>query len=498
MAIANSTADKVYLDLTALQKSNDQIFLILMGMLIFFMQCGFAFLEAGAVRSKNTTNILIKNVLDGFLGALAYWLFGYSFAFANESNAFIGHWNFAMSYLPLNLFSKWFFQFVFAATAATIVSGAMAERTEFMAYLFYSCLLTGFIYPVVTHWGWDGNGWLSKGLNYDDGGVTVNVPYQDFAGSGIVHVVGGTCALVGAAILGPRIGRFVNGKPVTIPGHTVPMTALGGFILFMGFLAFNGGSQAQMSQAGDAEAVALSVVNTIIAGAGGAVTALFIKRIVPGAGKNWSLLTTINGGLTGMVSICAGCNAVYPYCALVIGILGGMTYVLWSAAILKMKIDDPLDSCPVHMGGGVWGVLAVPLFNYKTGILYRWNKYSFYAWAWNIVGLLAIMAWSAGCAALMFGFCHLIGKLRVPEDIERKGLDIPKHGEPAYPVVSYGDGWNMEEYQLGPGGFVDKSRHVNGNSSEQGPVEAIAIGKLDGDKRTNGDSSPPGRVNTGF
>ncbi|EDO49141.1 predicted protein [Nematostella vectensis] len=379
------------------------------------MQCGFAFLEAGSVRSKNTTNVLIKNALDVFIGAVAYWLFGYAFAFGSESNSFIGYSNFALAYVPTDKFSRWFFRFVCAATAATIVSGAMAERTEFKTYLIYSLFLTGFIYPVVSHWGWHERGWLKKGI------TTIRFSFQDFAGSGIVHVVGGTCALVGAAILGPRIGRFVKGKPVTIPGHTVPMTALGGFILFMGFLAFNGGSQGSISNPGDAEIAAVAVVNTFISGSAGALTALFIKRIIPGAGKNWSLLTTINGALTGMVAICAGCDAVYPYGAFVIGIFAGVTYILWSAIILKMKIDDPLDSCPVHMGGGAWGLIAAPLFNNKTGVLYQWNKLSFYIWGWNILGLVVIMAWSAGCAIIMFGSCRLVGQLRVPEDIEIKG-----------------------------------------------------------------------------
>ncbi|EDO33264.1 predicted protein [Nematostella vectensis] len=466
-------------DLESYKANGDQKFLIIMGCLVFFMQCGFAFLEAGSVRAKNTTNILIKNVLDVFIGALGYWLFGYAFAFGAKSNSFIGQWNFALSYLPTSEYSTWFFQFVFAATAATIVSGAMAERTEFNTYLIYSIFLTGFIYPVVSHWGWHDNGWLKKGVYYTDGNITQHVYYQDFAGSGIVHVLGGTCALVGAAIVGPRIGRFVNGDPVTIPGHTVPMTALGGFILFMGFLAFNGGSQGSISNPGDAETVAAAVVNTFISGAAGALTALFIKRIIPGAGRNWSLLTTINGGLTGMVAICAGCDVVYPYGAFVIGILAGVTYILWSGALLKMKIDDPLDSAPVHMGGGTWGLLAAPLFNPKTGVLYHWSTLSFRLWGWNLLGLIAIIAWSSCCAGIMFGFCQLIGQLRVSEDIEIKGLDVPKHGEPAYPVVSYGDGWDTEE-ALGPEGFLaNYGRGKNKKSASYEPVETVAMVKLD-------------------
>lgn len=419
----------------------DQFFLVIMGCLIFFMQAGFAFLEAGSVRSKNTTNILIKNVLDVFIGAVAYWLFGYSFAFGRESNSFIGHDYFALANLPAEKYSHWFFHFVFAATAATIVSGAMAERTEFKAYLVYSWFLTGFLYPVVTHWAWDENGWLYKGAEYNNGNETLSVTYQDFAGSGVVHALGGTVALVGAAIVGPRIGRFEGGAPVLLAGHTVPKAALGGFILFFGFLAFNGGSQAAIANEGDADAVALSIVNTIIGGAAGALTAMVVKRL-GFADKYWSLLFTINGGLTGMVAMCAGCNAVYPYAALIIGVIAGLAYVAWSTAMLRLKVDDPLDAVAVHLGGGLWGVLSVPIFNKESGIFVKGNELAFRAFGWNLLGVLVIMAWSAAWAIILFFALHLFKQLRVSEEIELKGLDIPKHGEPAYPLSSYGHGWS--------------------------------------------------------
>ncbi|CAH3160543.1 unnamed protein product [Pocillopora meandrina] len=424
-----------------LQGNLDQFFLIIMGCLIFFMQTGFAFLEAGSVRSKNTTNILIKNFLDVFIGAVAYWLFGYAFAFGAESNGFIGHKFFALADLPADKYSHWFFHFVFAATAATIVSGAMAERTEFKAYLLYSVFLTGFVYPIVTHWAWDENGWLYKGVEYTKDNVTMTVAYQDFAGSGVVHVLGGTVALVGAAIVGPRLGRFVNGVPVLLAGHTVPKAALGGFILFFGFLAFNGGSQAAIASAGDADAVALSIVNTVLGGASGALTAMIIKRL-GFADKYWSLLFTINGGLTGMVALCAGCNAVHPYAAFVIGIIAGMAYVGWSTLMIRLKIDDPLDAVAVHLGGGFWGVLSVPIFNKDSGIFYDGSGHSFRLFGWNLLGVLVIMAWSAALSLILFVALRVTKQLRVSAEIEEKGLDIPKHGEPAYPLASYGDGWS--------------------------------------------------------
>lgn len=444
--------------LEALSSNLDQFFLIIMGCLIFFMQTGFAFLEAGSVRSKNTTNILIKNVLDVFLGAIAYWLFGYAFAFGDDSNGFIGKTYFALADLPSEKFSHWFFHFVFAATAATIVSGAMAERTEFKAYLLYSVFLTGFVYPIVTHWAWSDEGWLLEGVSYTSGNVTEAITYQDFAGSGVVHAVGGTVALVGAAIVGPRIDRFVNGEPQLLSGHTVPKAALGGFILFFGFLAFNGGSQAAIASPDDANVVALAIVNTILGGATGALTAMIIKRLGY-ADKYWSLLFTINGGLTGMVALCAGCNAVHPYAAVIIGLIAGIAYVAWSTVVLKLKIDDPLDAVAVHLGGGIWGVLSVPIFNKDNGILYEGSLISFRGFGWNLLGVLVIMIWSAALSFVLFIILHLTKQLRVPKDIELKGLDIPKHGEPAYPLDSYGDGWGSEPTSAEPKQipFVHKS-----------------------------------------
>ncbi|KAK3697510.1 hypothetical protein QZH41_011277, partial [Actinostola sp. cb2023] len=411
------------------------------------LQVGFAFLEAGSVRSKNTTNILIKNVLDVFIGGIAFWLFGYAFAYGSEGNSFIGYSYFALSYIPDTVYAHWFFQFVFAATASTIVSGAMAERTEFRSYMVYSVFLTGFIYPVVAHWAWDPKGWLAVGTTFTDNNVTYTVTYMDFAGSSVVHMLGGGCALVGAILVGARIGRFDQfGNPVVIQGHTVPMSALGGFILFFGFFAFNGGSQGSIASEGDAEIVALAIVNTIISGGGGALTAMIIKRM-GFAEKKWSLLITINGGLTGMVSICAGASVFKPYCALVVGVVAGAGYILWSWAVLKIKVDDPLDAVAVHFGGGIWGILAAPLLAYDRGVLYKWDRLAFTQLGWNMAGMVSIALWSTGCAFIMFGIMRLAKQLRVDEDIEIKGslhtrLDIPKHGEPAYPQASYGHGWN--------------------------------------------------------
>ncbi|XP_071509117.1 putative ammonium transporter 1 [Diadema antillarum] len=448
--------------LGALKTNADHFFLLVMSCIIFLMQAGFAFLEAGSVRAKNTTNILLKNVLDVCIGAVAYWAVGYAFAFGGQANAFIGYRYFFFENFPSELYSHFFFHFVFAATAATIVSGAMAERTEFGAYLIYSSAITGIIYPIVTHWAWSSEGWLANGPK--------ELAYLDFAGSGVVHCVGGTAALVGAAILGPRIGRYdENGKPQSIQGHTIPMTALGGFILFFGFFAFNGGSQASISAEGDGKVVALAIVNTIISAAFGALVAMVVRRIVY-KGSYWSLLTTINGGLTGMVAICAGCNVVHPWGAAIIGAVSGLTFIGWSCLMEKIRVDDPLDAVAVHLGGGLWGILATPLLAMETGIVFTFSRAAWEAFGWNLLGGMVIIVWAAVTSLILFGTMHAAGILRVPPEIEVKGLDIPKHGEAAYPYASYGSGW--EERGTSNGFHAGNHDYVNAAFNGQDVTKA--------------------------
>merc|ERR1719516_521324 len=293
-------------EIEILKGESDEFFLIVIAIIIFFMQCGFAFLEAGSVRSKNTVNILIKNMLDAFIGGVSYWAIGWGLAYGEGGNLFCGGSQFFNYQLPYDLYPKWFFQFVFAATAATIVSGAIAERCQFFAYFAYSIILTGWVYPPVSHWAWDGAGWLAQ-TGY----------YKDFAGSGVVHLLGATCALIGCYFIGPRRGKFDNrGKPVNMPGHSVPLAGLGGFILIFGFLAFNGGSQAQISQEGDGGVVALSIVNTILGASTGGLAVLFINKFL--LKQPWSFLMCLNGALAGMVSLCGGCNHYEPWAALIV------------------------------------------------------------------------------------------------------------------------------------------------------------------------------------
>eukprot|EP00122_Pirum_gemmata_P000017 Pgem_evm1s7 len=413
---------------TAYSSNLDQLFLLIMGFFVFMMQLGFAFLEAGSVRSKNTTNILLKNFMDPVTSAIVYWAFGFAFAYGTSGNAFIGHSEFFLANVSRDQYSLWFFQFAFAATCATIVSGAVAERCSFWAYIAYSAVLSGFVYPVGTHWAWSAEGFLAA---YGPG-------FKDYAGSGVVHVVGGTSALIGAIALGPRIGRFVEGKDTTIAGHSTAFTALGGFILWVGFYAFNGGSQLAITNSSDANAVSLVVANTTLSGVAGGLVAFIIKFFI--GGHYLSLLTMINGLLAGMVAICASCNAVEPWAAFVIGVIAGVVYTAWSFGIAKLKIDDPLDAVAVHLGCGMWGVLAGPLFANPNlayeGVFYTGSSEAFKSFGWNLLGVLVYIAWTSAIMIPLFYGLKFIGLLRIDESMEVEGMDTRKHNEPAYPEYS--------------------------------------------------------------
>jgi Amt family ammonium transporter len=356
------------------------------------MQCGFAFLEAGSVRSKNTVNILIKNLLDCLIGGVAYWAIGWAVAYGDTGNYFIGTSNFFSYNLDHSKYPSWFFPFVFAATAATIVSGSIAERCHFTAYFAYSITITAWVYPPVTHWAWDSSGWLAQ------------LAYKDYAGSGVVHVLGGVCALTACALIGPRRGRFTKqGIVIDMPGHSVPLAGLGGFLLLFGFLAFNGGSQLAISNEGDAEAVGLVIVNTIIGGCGGGLMALFNSRCFSSEHK-WSYLTTLNGALAGMVAQCAGCNLFEPWTALIVGLLAGVVFILVHNLMLKLRLDDPLDAVAVHAGGGSLGVICVPFFMQGTGIFWVGHITApWYTLGINLAGLVSIALWAFFWSGLLFG-----------------------------------------------------------------------------------------------
>jgi len=427
----------------------DVFFLEINALIIFFMQAGFAFLEAGSVRSKNTTTILLKNCMDAFGGALVFWAFGYAFAFGGDSpNEFIGDGQFFLTNTNAREYAFVFFQYTFAATSVTIVSGAMAERTTFVAYFLYSIAITGFIYPVVAHWGFSGEGWLTKQLHY-----------VDFAGSGVVHVCGGTAALVGTVLLGPRIGRYdpETGKPQGIPGHSTVLTTLGFMILWFGFHAFNAGSVLGITGGANAARAARALINTTLSSASASLAVLFITKfsftkeqvtvfrltftIVHPFGSHWCLTAMLNGSLAGMVAICAGANVVEPWAAVVIGLVAGFVYSGTSRLLEMAHIDDPLGACPVHLFCGFWGLLSAPLFLYPGrnafapdgGVLYAWNSQAWVLLGNNALSGACIAAWVFVWVSVLFGILHLGGHLRVSPEAEEDGLDFIE-GEPAYPI----------------------------------------------------------------
>lgn len=279
--------------LTVIKTNSDQFFLTVNAVFILMMQAGFAFFEAGCVQSKNVVNMLFKNVMDAFFGGIAYWLIGYALAFGEPCNPFAGMNHFFGLHLSSTLYSHWFFHYSFCVTAATIVSGAVAERCDFRGYVCYSLVITGVTYPIVTHWAWHAGDSCAGWLNW--------LGYQDFAGSGVVHMTGGTCALIGAIILGPRAGRFprFEGEIMTpIKGHNLPFAVLGAFLLFVGFFAFNGGSQASISAKLDGEQTGRAMMNTILAGSPAAITGTILAKFATKE-KQFDMMITLGAGLAG-------------------------------------------------------------------------------------------------------------------------------------------------------------------------------------------------------
>lgn len=410
------------------------VWMLLAAMLVFFMQPGFALVEAGFTRSKNTANILMKNFVDFIFGSLLYWFIGFSIMFG------IGHFCGVPDFMsmtfdsnglpdPSSLPTEGFlvFQTVFCATAATIVSGAMAERTKFSAYLIYTIFISVLIYPISGHWTW-GGGWLMDG---DEGSWmmrTFGTTFHDFAGSTIVHSVGGWIALVGAAILGPRIGKYTkDGKSKAIPGHNLTIAALGVFILWFGWFGFNPGSRLAASGIEDQISISLVFLNTNLAACAGGFAALVIswwKYSKP------SLSLTLNGILAGLVGITAGCDAVAPLGAVLIGLICGALMICSVEFVDRvLKVDDPVGAVSVHGVCGFTGTVLTGLFSVEEGL--------FYGAGWGFLGAqlfgaLVIGCWAAGMGYLVFKGVDLAHGLRVPARIEEEGLDIYEHGESVY------------------------------------------------------------------
>lgn len=408
----------------------DTIWYVVAGILVFFMQAGFGLLEAGFVRVKNTSNILMKNVLDASLGGVVWWAVGFGFAFGGSQGNFIGGDSFfpALGGLTetgdVSEAAVFFFQWAFAATAATIVSGALAERTKFSAYLFYTVFITGLIYPIVINWGW-GGGWLA------------DLGFMDYAGSTLVHSVGAWAGLAGAFLLGPRIGKYASDGTVTaIPGHNMSMAALGMFILWFGWYGFNPGSTLGLT-GGLATEAAWIAINTTLAAGAGAVVAMGVAKVRYGKAD---LGLTINGALAGLVSITAGCGFVETWAAVLIGGIGGILVVFSVAFFDKIRIDDPVGAISVHGTCGVWGTLAVGLFA-TAGAAEAWGAKShglfmggnIEALGVQFAGVLAVLAWTLLTAGILFFVIKKTIGLRVSEAEELAGLDVQEHGIGAYP-----------------------------------------------------------------
>jgi Amt family ammonium transporter len=380
----------------------NSVWIVVAAILVMFMQAGFALVEAGFTRAKNAGNIIMKNVMDFSLGSLTYWAFGFALAYGGSS---IGGF---LAYGDLFFFDdqsragEWFFQVVFAATAATIISGAVAGRVKFTSYLIYTPFITGLIYPVVTHWVW-GGGWLSE------------IGFFDFAGSGVVHMLGGVAALAGVLIVGPRIGKYdEEGTPRSIPGHSVTLGALGVFILWFGWYGFNAGS----TLAAVGQDIATPAVTTTLAASAGALGAMFTAWIITGKPD---VGFTLNGVLAGLVGVTAGTASLSFGGSILVGLVAGVIMVFSVMALEKVGIDDPVGAISVHGTAGLWGLIAVGLLTSDANI------------GIQLVGALAIASWAFGTSFLVFKVIDLTVGMRVTPTEEREGLDRSEHGGDAYP-----------------------------------------------------------------
>lgn len=396
----------------------DTIWVLMAAFLVFFMQAGFAMVEAGFTRAKNASNIIMKNMMDVAIGSLVYFAIGFGIMFGADKWGLFGTTGFfgaglSAEFLGLTIPIEAFliFQTVFAATAATIVSGAMAERTKFSAYIVYSFVISIIIYPVVGHWIW-GGGWLS------------NLGMVDFAGSTVVHSVGGWAALIGATILGPRIGKYrKDGKPNAIPGHNITMGALGVFILWFGWFGFNPGS----TVSGMDSSIGYIAVTTNLAAAAGGVVTMFVTWIKY---KKPDVSMTLNGVLAGLVAITAGCASVSLWGAIAIGALAGVTVVFAVEFIEKvLKVDDPVGAVAVHGVCGALGTVLVGFFAVEGGLFYGGGLELLGIQA---IGVVAVAAWTMGTTFILFKALKKFNGLRADEHHEITGLDIGEHGSVAY------------------------------------------------------------------
>jgi ammonium transporter, Amt family len=413
----------------------DTLWTCLAAFLVFFMQAGFAMVESGFTRAKNACNIMMKNLMDLSIGSVAFWMIGFGLMFG-ASSGWIGTSNFFYNGETGFDWAFLIFQTVFCATAATIVSGAMAERTKYVGYLCYTLGITVIVYPVFGSWAWggllDGGGWLEGG----EGSLLATVfgpdwGFHDFAGSTVVHSIGGWAALAGAMVIGPRLGKYsADGRINAIPGHNIPMAALGVFILWLGWFGFNPGSTTAIR---DGE-FAFIAVTTNLAASGGAIAAMITSWLLF---KKPDTSFALNGALAGLVGITAGCDAMAPHFALLTGLIAGVLVVFSVLFFDRVRVDDPVGAVSVHGVCGVWGTLAIGLFKTEAGLLVGGGATQFVV---QIVGVLAAFVWAFPVSLLIFyGIKSTVG-LRVSEEEEMEGLDFHEHGMHAYPAAMIAEG----------------------------------------------------------
>lgn len=392
--------------------SLDSVWVVMGGILVFFMQAGFALVESGSVRSKNTVNVLMKNYMDACLGGLVFWLLGFGLMFGVNTTGWFG-----LSHFAPNVMDDWnwnllFFQMMFAATATTIASGAMAERIHFVAYVVSAAFVSGLIYPIFGSWAWgsifNGEGWL-KALGF-----------IDFAGSTVVHSIGGWVALAGIIVLGPRLGRFGrNGESHYIAGHNLPLVALGGFILWLAWFGFNAASTVNANVS-----IGRIALNTHLAACSAAVAYMVFALVMR---KAILIRMTINASLGGLVGITAGCATMSPIFAVITGLVAGLLVSVLPSLIEKMRIDDVVDAVTVHGFCGAWGTIA-------AGLFFEANMFNASIVGVQALGVVMGFLWGFGVAFIVFKVLHVIlGGLRVSAQHEQRGLDYTEHAELSYP-----------------------------------------------------------------
>ena len=388
-------------------EATDMIWLATASALVFLMQAGFALLESGMSRAKNALNVVMKNYTDVCFGTIIFWAVGYGLMFGDNPSGWFGTTLFAPSHGEPMTWGIILFQIMFAATAATIASGAMAERTRFGAYLLGALVITGFIYPVFGSWVWNADGWLAK------------MGFIDFAGSTVVHSVGAWCALAGIIVIGSRLGRFdQRGRPREIRGHNLTLVALGGFILWFGWFGFNGGSTV-----GASVDIGLINLNTQLAAAAGAAGAILLGSML----RRPSLLTdTVNGSLAGLVGITAGCATMMPGHALITGMIAGMICTLGQQLLLRLRLDDVVGAVAVPGFAGAWGTIA-------AGIFFAADPFNAERVYVQVIGVLACFLWTFTTALIMYVLIAMLMGLRASAQHEQRGLDLTEHAEIGYP-----------------------------------------------------------------